>query len=62
MNYTEGEHGGIKIAGLNIAGLMLSQTLEAPRLIMSSTNSSDRLTLLSYATFNHHIPIHDQFW
>ncbi len=26
---------------------------------MSSTNSSDRLTLLSYATFNHHIPIHD---
>ncbi len=26
---------------------------------MSSTTSSDRLTLLSYATFNHHIPIHD---
>jgi len=24
---------------------------------MSSTNSSDRLTLLSYATFNYHIPI-----
>ncbi len=24
---------------------------------MSSTNSSDRLTLLSYATFNHHIHI-----
>ncbi len=29
---------------------------------MSSTNSSDRLTLLSYATFNHHIPIHDHWW
>ncbi len=29
---------------------------------MSSTNSSDRLTLLSYATFNHHIPIHDHSW
>ncbi len=28
---------------------------------MSSTNSSNRLTLLSYATFNHHIPIHDSF-
>ncbi len=26
---------------------------------MSSTTSSDRLTLLSYATFNHHIHIHD---
>ncbi len=26
---------------------------------MSSTTSSDRLTLLSYATFNDHIPIHD---
>ncbi len=26
---------------------------------MSSTTSSDRLTLLSYATFNYHIPIHD---
>ncbi len=26
---------------------------------MSSTTSSDRLTLLSYATFNHHIPIYD---
>ncbi len=29
---------------------------------MSSTNSSDRLTLLSFATFNHHIPIHDHSW
>ncbi len=29
---------------------------------MSSTNSSDRLALLSYATFNHHIPIHDHSW
>ncbi len=29
---------------------------------MSSTNWSDRLTLLSYATFNHHIPIHDHSW
>ncbi len=29
---------------------------------MSSTNSSDRLTLLSYATFNHHIHIHDHSW
>ncbi len=29
---------------------------------MSSTNSSDRLTLLSYASFNHHIPIHDHSW
>ncbi len=29
---------------------------------MSSTNSSNRLTLLSYATFNHHIPIHDHSW
>ncbi len=29
---------------------------------MSSTNSSDRLTLLSYATFNYHIPIHDHSW
>ncbi len=26
---------------------------------MSSTTSSDQLTLLSYATFNYHIPIHD---
>ncbi len=26
---------------------------------MSSTTSSDRLTLLSYATFNYHIPIHN---
>ncbi len=26
---------------------------------MSSTTSSDRLTLLSYATFNYHILIHD---
>ncbi len=26
---------------------------------MSSTTSSDRLTLLSYATFNYQIPIHD---
>ncbi len=26
---------------------------------MSSTTSSDRLALLSYATFNNHIPIHD---
>ncbi len=26
---------------------------------MSSTTSSDRLTLLSYATFYYHIPIHD---
>ncbi len=29
---------------------------------MSSTNSSDQLTLLSYATFNYHIPIHDHSW
>ncbi len=29
---------------------------------MSSTNSSDGLTLLSYATFNHHIHIHDHSW
>ncbi len=29
---------------------------------MSSTNSSVRLTLLSYATFNYHIPIHDHSW
>ncbi len=29
---------------------------------MSSTNSSDRLTLRSYATFNYHIPIHDHSW
>ncbi len=29
---------------------------------MSSTNWSDRLTLLSYATFNYHIPIHDHSW
>ncbi len=29
---------------------------------MSSTTSSDRLTLLSYATFNYHIPIHDHSW
>ncbi len=29
---------------------------------MSSTNSSDGLALLSYATFNHHIPIHDHSW
>ncbi len=29
---------------------------------MSSTNSSDWLTLLSYTTFNHHIPIHDHSW
>ncbi len=28
-------------------------------LIMSSTTSSDRLALLSYTTFNYHIPIHD---
>ncbi len=26
---------------------------------MSSTTSSDHLTLLSYAAFNNHIPIHD---
>ncbi len=26
---------------------------------MSLTTSSDRFTLLSYATFNYHIPIHD---
>ncbi len=26
---------------------------------MSSTTSSDRLTLLSYATLNYHIPIHN---
>ncbi len=26
---------------------------------MSSTTSSDRLTLISYATFNYHIPIHN---
>ncbi len=29
---------------------------------MSSTNSSDRLALLSYATFKNHIPIHDRSW
>ncbi len=29
---------------------------------MSSTNWNDRLTLLSYATFNHHIPIHHHSW
>ncbi len=29
---------------------------------MSSTNSSDRLRLLSYATFNYHIPIPDHSW
>ncbi len=29
---------------------------------MSSTNLSDRLTLLSYATFIYHIPIHDHSW
>ncbi len=29
---------------------------------MSSTNWSDRLALLSYATFNYHIPIHDHSW
>ncbi len=29
---------------------------------MSSTNSSDRLTFLSYATFNYHIHIHDHSW
>ncbi len=29
---------------------------------MSSTTSSDRLTLLSYATFNHHIHIHGHSW
>ncbi len=29
---------------------------------MSSTNSSDRLTLLLFAAFNYHIPIHDHSW
>ncbi len=29
---------------------------------MSSINSSDRLTLLSYATFNQHIPINNHSW
>ncbi len=29
---------------------------------MISTNSSNRLTLISYATFNYHIPIHDHSW
>ncbi len=29
---------------------------------MSSTNLSDRLALLSYATFIYHIPIHDHSW
>ncbi len=29
---------------------------------MNSTNWSDRLALLSYATFNYHIPIHDHSW
>ncbi len=29
---------------------------------MSSTNSSDRLTLISYATFNHHIHINGHSW
>ncbi len=41
---------------------MLSQSLEVPLVIMSTTNSSDRLTLLSYATLNYHIPIHDHSW
>ncbi len=34
---------------------MLSQTVKVPVLIMSSTTTSDRLALLSYATFNYHI-------
>ncbi len=29
---------------------------------MSWTTSSDRLTLLLYATFKYHIPIHDRSW
>ncbi len=29
---------------------------------MISTNSSNRLTLISYETFNYHIPIHDHSW
>ncbi len=29
---------------------------------MSLTSSSDRLTFLSYVTFNHHFPIHDHSW
>ncbi len=29
---------------------------------MSSTNSSGRLSLLSYATFNYHIHIHNHSW
>ncbi len=40
---------------------MLLQT-SVPLVIMSSNNSSDRLTLHSYATFNYHIPIHDHSW
>ncbi len=41
---------------------MLSQTLLVPLVIMSSTNSNDRLPLLSYATFNYHVPIYDHSW
>ncbi len=36
-----------------------SQTFYVPLVIMSLTNWCDRLTLLSYATFNYHSPIHD---
>ncbi len=36
-----------------------SQLYYAPLVIMSLTNWCDRLTLLSYATFNYHSPIHD---
>ncbi len=36
-----------------------SQIFYVPLVIMSLTNWCDRLTLLSYATFNYHSPIHD---
>ncbi len=39
-----------------------SQTFYVPLVIMSLTNWCDRLTLLSYATFNYHSPIHDHSW
>ncbi len=41
---------------------MLSQTVYVQLVIMSSTNSSDRLTFLSYVTFNYNIPLHDHSW
>ncbi len=36
--------------------------IKITRPFMSSTNSSDQLTLLSYATFNYHIPIQNNSW